>query len=292
MNSVNRNRELLQIKKMAVLIVTSNLLYAIWKSLLAVLSDDGVSLYWKSTLTIKNIVKLILLNDSPFNSHLWYLSAILYVLIIVYFLRRMKLERILYIITPLLLIGDLAMGKYSLLIFGREFPYILVRNFLFVGIPYFTIGKLLYDHKIKIKEQNKTKIIVGIAVFLVTTLLERFLLVCTGLNTTRDHYISTTFLAVFVFTFFLGLFSKREIKNLGKIVAKIGREYSAGIYVIHPIIITVISVAVEMIGVHDLYSVIAPLVVFGVSCLVVMFLTKTKGIIKYEYKKTVGKKVR
>lgn len=148
MNSVNRNRELLQIKKMAVLIVTSNLLYAIWKSLLAVLSDDGVSLYWKSTLTIKNIVKLILLNDSPFNSHLWYLSAILYVLIIVYFLRRMKLERILYIITPLLLIGDLAMGKYSLLIFGREFPYILVRNFLFVGIPYFTIGKLLYDHKI------------------------------------------------------------------------------------------------------------------------------------------------
>lgn len=282
---VNRKRELLQIKKIAGLMIVSNLLYALWESLAAVLTGNGLMSYWESILTIKNMAKFILLNDSPFSSHLWYLGAILYVLIIAYLLGRMGHERILYMITPLLLIGDLILGKYSLLIFGREFPYILVRNFLFVGLPYFTIGRLIRDCTIKIKEQDKNKVAIGIGIFSITSLLERFLLVQTGVNATRDHYISTTFLAVFVFAFFLDSFSDKEMKNSGKVVAQLGREYSAGIYVIHPIFITVLSALMKAIGVYDLYSVIAPLVVFGVSILAVMLLTKIQETIKHKYEK-------
>ena len=38
---------------------------------------------------------------------------------------------------------DLAFGMYSLVVFGKEFPYILVRNFLCVGLPYFALGAML-----------------------------------------------------------------------------------------------------------------------------------------------------
>ena len=38
---------------------------------------------------------------------------------------------------------DLAFGKYSLVVFGKESPYILVRNFLCVGLPYFALGAML-----------------------------------------------------------------------------------------------------------------------------------------------------
>ena len=61
-------------------------------------------------------------------------------LIIMHIFDKLKIEKCLVFAAPFLLMGDLILGKYSVLLLGREFPYILVRNFLFVGIPYFCIG--------------------------------------------------------------------------------------------------------------------------------------------------------
>lgn len=101
----------------------------------------------------------------------------------------------------ILLMGDLILGKYSVLLLGREFPYILVRNFLFVGIPYFCIGRLIrngFGQKVK-----KKVLTIFLIVFSATSLLERFALVSLNVNSARDHYISTTLLAITVFLFTL-----------------------------------------------------------------------------------------
>ena len=59
---------------------------------------------------------------SPFSGHLWYLGALLLVLLIAKAFRKSNLEHYVFPIIPVLLAVDLVFGKYSLCIWGREFP--------------------------------------------------------------------------------------------------------------------------------------------------------------------------
>ncbi|MCD8012959.1 MAG: acyltransferase, partial [Lachnospiraceae bacterium] len=235
--TVRRNSVGKQIKKVTVLLIEANLLFFIWKLLLAMHSGVSFIGFLQDTITIKSILKFILLNESLFNSHLWYLGAILYVLIIYAVVDGLYVRKLLYIVTPVLLVGDLILGKYSLVLLGREFPYIIVRNFLFVGIPYFTIGCLLKQHEDWIKEHGKTGILIGLAIlFTATTILERYILVSIDMNPTRDHYISSTLLAVTMFVIAvkgIGLYGRKG-RTTG-VLSTIGRKYSTWVYIIHPI---------------------------------------------------------
>lgn len=100
-------------------------------------------------------LKFVVLNDNPFGFHLWYLGAYLYVLLIMLIIDKHKLWRRMFWLTPLLLLGDLVFGKYSLLLLGREFPFVCVRNFLFVGIPYFMLGVWIKKNIAKLLSINK-----------------------------------------------------------------------------------------------------------------------------------------
>lgn len=97
-------------------------------------------------LLIQQWLSLVVLNDNPFGIYLWYLVAYLYVLLIMIIVDRFKYWNFIYMITPVLLLGDLALGKYSLLLLNHEYPYVYVRNFLFVGITYFIIGIFIKQH--------------------------------------------------------------------------------------------------------------------------------------------------
>ena len=125
------------IKKMIQILVWSTLLFAVVKFLFAFKNNDF------SFLNLNALAKFILLNENPFGFHLWYIGAYLYTLIIVFF--SVKCDKLKYIwwSVPFLLLLDLCLGKYSLILWHKEFSFILVRNFLCVGIPYFSIGMLL-----------------------------------------------------------------------------------------------------------------------------------------------------
>lgn len=146
-NTVSKGREGKQIKKIICLIAISNVLFFAWNIILEFVLQKDVLLYIKSTFTISNLIRLLVFNYSPFGSHLWYLNALLYVYFITHIFRALNIEKLLFVFIPVLLAGDLIFGKYSLLIFRREIPYLFVRNFLFVGIPYFSLGILIYDAK-------------------------------------------------------------------------------------------------------------------------------------------------
>lgn len=248
----------------------ANLLYLLWGMALAVLSGEGALLYLEQSLQTKNILKFLLLNVSPFGGHLWYLGAILYTLFIVCLVDKLHLRKLLYALVPFLLAGDLLLGKYALLLWGREFPYILVRNFLFVGIPYFLIGTFLRKQKIR---WSTGKLFAAVLLFSLTTLLERYCLVQAQANATRDHYISTTFLACAVFLLFLRIYKTRAPGTMEKWMAHVGKDASTWIYIIHPIFVSIVGVLIGRLGWNSPYGYIAPFVIYAVSILVTVCLT-------------------
>lgn len=75
---------------------------------------------------------------------------------------------------------------------------------------------------------------------IMTTLLERNLLVRLNLNATRDHYLSTTILAISTFLFFL--FYVPPAKNF---ISKIGQYDTTEIYIIHPIVLQIFDIIME-----------------------------------------------
>lgn len=265
-----------QIKKIALLFLEANILYFIFGLLIAALKGNCL-IFIKETFTLKKILEFIILNEDPLQMHLWYLGAILYVLIIVMFLERaeerfgINIKRILFSSIPFFLIGDLVLGKYSILLLGHEKPYIIVRNWLFVGLPYFVIGMLLKEKETIIRKISKWKLLVVIAFSALTTLLERYLLVSNNYNAKRDHYISTTFLAVSVFLFYMYYVQSKE-----SILSRLGRNDSTWIYILHPMVISVLRKAFEVIGVSKTINYIFPIVIFAVTALTVEVITMIK----------------
>ena len=257
-----RNSQVRQIKKIAKLFLGANALYLLYKLFKNLLQGKTLLEFFNGVFNLKSLLKFILLNESPFGSHLWYLGAIVYVLIIVFFFEKKWGIEKLYPLIPFLLLTDLFLGKYSLLIFAREFPLILVRNFLFVGLPYFLMGDLFYKIKPKIKSQNLIWLTI---LFVSTTLLERFVVGIFNVNATRDHYISTTFLAASVFL--LAINCKNMVDNyFVKKICFVGSTLASSIYVLHPIIIDVISKIIRsVIGdylIKVVFEYICPFLVF------------------------------
>ena len=271
-----RKNELSQIKKILMLCFFANALYFLLGLFLKMFAGkEQIAQYLSNAFSLKSIVKFLVLNESPFAGHLWYLGAILYVLIIVFFLYRTfpkSANIVLMVVTPLLLVTDLIFGKYSLLLLQREYPYILVRNFLCVGIPYFSIGLFLkkYDRVVLNLRANRLRLLVLTLLFVCTTILEKYLLNHFHLSSPREHYLSTTFLSIFVFSIFTSHYWDGRMPFL----YRIGMKYSTNIYIIHPILITVLSTVLRRIPIFGLYSFCRPIVVFALSILLSKFYYK------------------
>ena len=107
-------------------------------------------------------------------------------------------------------------------------------------------------------------------VFSATSLLERFVLVSFNANATRDHYISTTLLAITVFLFAL------KCQGDNKTLVLVGRKYSTWLYILHPIFITCIGVVAHKVSVYGIYKFIAPIVVYITTLIFLMIVDKIK----------------
>ena len=86
-DTVERGKTVMQIKKILVLVIEANLIFLFWKAFYTIVSGEYLGSFLLDTFTFKNLMKLLLLNVSPFGGHLWYLGAILYVLLNVEVLR-------------------------------------------------------------------------------------------------------------------------------------------------------------------------------------------------------------
>lgn len=244
------------IKKNTIILLWSTVVFAVIYVPLWIRNNIPDFITWQS------IVDFILFNENPFGFHLWYLSAYVYALAILYVAskRSGKGIKVIFVITPLLLLADLALGTYSRIVFGEIFNYKYARNFLFVGLPYMSIGMLLKKYAKAIFGRLPRAIpIIGCVVFAATSFAEKFLLIKYDAFPIREHYISSTFLAVSLFMTFYQL----QIRH-ANILCKAGKEDSLYIYIFHPIFMTIFTILMSFCSnklALSIYVLTSPLIV-------------------------------
>ena len=139
--TVAKKRELKQFGKIFTITIGANLLYLLWEILLAVERRENIKEALLARFEERVPEDFILWNFSPLSPHLWYLQALLYVLVIAFIVEHLGLRKLAYLAIPVLLAGSLIKGSYSLLFVGKEDCHIYyARNFLYCGLPFFWLG--------------------------------------------------------------------------------------------------------------------------------------------------------
>lgn len=199
----------------------------------------------------------VMFNFFRYGEHLWYISAYIYVLVVMLFVEKYNLYKILFYVTPFLFMVALLAGSYSEYIVGRPFPVFYTRNFLFTGLPFFVLGMLAK----RIRYNIPTSVLIASCmVFYIAGVLE-----VTQLDLSiGDLYLSTTFLAFSIFLLFLNI---RQTKD--NLLSRVGRENGLYIYVFHYLIASSINY-----GDSVLFYLGAPIVL----CLTLLFITLLRKV--------------
>ena len=249
----------------------------LWATLLfAIVKEGMVMLHGKLFIpSVRQWISFIVLNDNPFGYHLWYLGAYIYVLVVMLFIDKHSLWKPMFCVTPFLLIGDLVFGKYSLLLLNHEFPYVYVRNFLFVGIPYFALGCIIKKHMALLARVSCHVYSGGVILFSMTSIIEKTVLLNLDKSPAREHYLSTTFLAICLFMAIAQY--KRPKPNL---LSRIGEHDSLYIYIFHPLFLLVLPSIIKRVPnvFGNVYSLTAPLLVLLLTIALIISLRKFKLI--------------
>lgn len=245
-SAVERKREGRQIRKILVLLLVSTLVYFVYGIVNASISGN-LSGYFDDIFSWIVLFHLLVFNYNPIAGQLWYLQAILYVLVIMWIFRRIGKEKILYFFIPFLLLGNIFCGYPYMLVFGSPLNDYWVKNFFFAGLPFFLIGDLIRrkEDKILLATEKVWAVVCMIALTLLLTfaaILERTFLQRSGQPSYWfDYYISTFFAAPLVFILFLRFNRSFGRCFLFRALAFTGRRYSMVIYVVHTLIINMIG---------------------------------------------------
>lgn len=284
-SSVQRKAtQIIQIKKTIRLFLFATAVYFLWQTFHTAYIGENVLHYIKDTLSIQNLLSLVFLNRSLFGGHLWYLHALIYTLVAAHFLFKHNLSKLLYVLCPVLIFCDIVFGTYSGLLFGGSLPYTVFRNFLFVGIPYFTLGHLINVYKDRIigffsRFSHKATIILLSFTFFLSILLsfcEYNLIVAFGKLGSRNIYAGTLIALVSIFLLF-ALFYKNTDSTVERLLSFTGNVESGSIYIYHPIVINLCSMCLIPLGAYDVYRNFGPVVVFVLTAVLIHIFNKIKS---------------
>ena len=219
--------------------------------------------------------------------HLWYLSALVFGIILVYYLLRyINIRHITIIALGFYLIGLL--GESYSCIFGRIplvsafselYGDIFAKNGFIFGFVYISAGALLSQKDIA--SNSKTLIGMTLVSFVLMTIEAGLLAKHT--NSTPEYYAMLLPTTVFLFLYLMNL-------NLAdNVIYKSLREMSLLIYLVHPLIIKALRYASGLIGLEEYYkanSIIPFVCVTGCSVLfsyVMVRLSKRYKLLKVFY---------
>lgn len=209
-----------KIKHILTLIIISNLIYVLY------LIISGNIQYILGIFNPKNLIKIIFFNDNPFRTHLWYLNAVFYCYIIYYIFYKIiqeknnKIRKVGLLSAILLLISYVLISMFYINM-DRADKTFIIRNFIFVGFPFFVIGRMINKYQIFNMISNK-KIYIIMIISTALMILESYFYL-------SELYIGNIFLAISIFTFCI----KNPLIFKEKILEKIGEKYSIYIYYTH-----------------------------------------------------------
>ncbi len=196
----------------------------------------------------KNFLYLIFFNEPGFlfdQSHMWYLLALIYVLVIALAVEKAGLNKAAYICVPLLFAVSLIL-EHELYRLGVRRPC-YTRNFLLDGLPFFYLGQMLRRWSGKfLGFMTKKRSAAALAFSAIGMALEGAALVRFNMSTDRTLFLFTVPLIVSVFALLL------HFPGLLKdsFAARYARDASMVIYVVHHMVEEVIKIiAADVFGI-------------------------------------------
>lgn len=199
--------------------------------------------------------------------HLWYLPAVAWSILILFYLRKLiRLHYLLLISTLLHLIGLL--GNTNQGIIQLSFS---TRNALFYGLFYCTLGYCFAHYENTIQEKiariKAAHFVYLFLFFYAVTLIERHMLsTCFPEITDYDFAIATIPLSLTLFLWVL------RVKNhhFPPLIVRIG-EHSGGIYVVHLFILNITAYIAKTLYINSgtvIYQLLFTPLIFGLSYIV------------------------
>ena len=278
-----RKREWRQLGKIFVIAICANLFYLLWDTFLAWEEGKKISEILLNRLEDKTPEDYILWNFSPLVPHLWYLQALLYVLVLAALVEYLGLRKLAYLAIPVLLVGNLIRGNYSLLFWKKDYCHIYyARNFLYCGLPFFWLGCWFGERKEQLaaylNKKRMALLLIGVPVFWKMALMERKWLEKRSALGSEEEYAGTILMAICIFLFFIG-WQKVYVENdFTRALAKIGKEYSMYIYIFHYAVLQALSQCLndKKSPVAKGYQQYGMIFIFVVTVILVAFFVRTK----------------
>lgn len=200
-----------------------------------------------SKLNLDALFNLIIFNVAPFGFHLWFILTLIYCYILYYILIKFQAKpNTLYKFIPILILFNLFIGEFlTSFICGFyakgdisssiKLSFVTAkyyRNFLFMGLPFFTLGYLIHDKKDILMENISNLFLIAFGIFsLLLTILEVLLV------GKVDVYMGTI---IFSACTFIWCIKNPDTLNF-KITEFIGGKLYGLIYVLHLMIIWIIN---------------------------------------------------
>ena len=212
-------RLLKQTKRMLIFFVGANLFYGAVTAIGDLISMGRIDM--KPYFTSKKILDFVLYNFSPFSEHLWFLGSLLYALVILLILNKLKVVKYAVFAGPLLIAAYVILSHLNV---GE--PYQL-RNAILVGLSYPLTGMLIRRF-----EKNILNIKFISVILIVLSILASAAAIF-ELNTYKRG-VEVPFAGCEILTIVLVLLCLKFPEfGMGTYAEKIGRRSSLGIYIMH-----------------------------------------------------------
>lgn len=255
------------------------------------LNGNGAIQFIKTTFTLKNILKLLLLNIPMINIPTWFLLAQLYSYIIIYIIRSafLNYKWVPYAFASFIIflaLFRLIVETKNLSLLGNDLSSpVLYMNWFVNGLPLISLGIVLKKHEKSIsKIPPKILLFAYITSFILMT-LEAYLLY------TFFHMHTRIFLFNIVNAVIIMCFSvtKPYLFSNSKFLNQSG-NFKMYVYILHPAIIMLMNLIIEKMGfsVHQAFLWIRPIIVLLVT--LTISIAVNYFIIKTQKKHTIKKR--
>ena len=210
------------------------------------------------------IVKFIVFNVPRSSDHLWFLVALIYVYGLHYFVVKWKIKDCVYLWIGVVLLAIHLLLGVGLSSMGIVIPPCVIRNFLFMGYPFYCIGMLIRKNEDLVhKKITHKRAMILILIGVIETVISYF--IC-GEN---ELYIGSVLVAVALLIISL----KTKDIQINKKIIKLSQT-STGIYLIH----IMVGYSLERIVTADMPMVknVFPVLVCIISTFVVLLNERIK----------------
>ena len=209
-----------QTKRIFIFFVASNLFYAACHAVYLKVTQgsfDGM----RECFTAKALTDFALYNLSPFSEHLWYLGSLLYALLIMLLLNKLKLMKYFMFTAPLLVAAYVVLSHLGI---GTS---VQLRNAVLVGLGYTMMGMLIRRFEKKILDHKATAPVLWILTVIccVTAIVE--------LNGYKQG-IAVPFVSCEILIYLIALLClKYPDFGMGTFAEWLGRECTLTVYIMH-----------------------------------------------------------